>query len=64
MKIIDQSDIDKLFGIYSKRMMQISDSFSTEFKELKVLMYLGTQYQEQVVKEYIDSLQKDIRYVQ
>ncbi|VVY11411.1 hypothetical protein [Escherichia coli] len=63
MKIINQDDIDKLFGIYSKRMMQI-DSYGTEFKELKVLMYLGTQYQEQVVKEYIDSLQKDIRYVQ
>lgn len=44
-------------------MMQ-TDSYSTEFKELKVLMYLGTQYQEQVVKEYITSLQKDIRYVQ
>lgn len=63
MKIIDQNDIAKLFNIYSTRMMQ-TDSYSTEFKELKVLMYLGTQYQEQVVKEYIDSLQKDIRYVQ
>ncbi|MGI5704536.1 hypothetical protein ACRYKS_23325 [Escherichia coli] len=63
MKIIDQDDIAKLFNIYSRRMIQI-DSYSTEFKELKVLMYLGTQYQEQVVKEYIDSLQKDIRYVQ
>ncbi|EMR6008082.1 hypothetical protein WJW27_004880 [Escherichia coli] len=63
MKIIDQDDIAKLFNIYSSKMMQI-DSYSTEFKELKVLMYLGTQHQEQVVKEYIDSLQKDIRYVQ
>lgn len=63
MKIIDQDDIAKLFNIYSRRMIQI-DSYSTEFKELKVLMYLGTQYQEQVVKEYINSLQKDIRYVQ
>ncbi len=62
MKIIDQDDIAKLFNIYSRRMIQI-DSYSTEFKELKVLMYLGTQYQEQVIKEYIDSLQKDIRYV-
>ena len=63
MKIIDQDDNAKLFNIYSSKMMQ-TDSYSTEFKELKVLMYLGTQYQEQVVKEYIDSLQKDIRYVQ
>ncbi|AGC34863.1 hypothetical protein [Salmonella phage SD-1_S14] len=43
-------------------MMQ-TDSYSTEFKELKVLMYLGTQYQEQVILEYINSLKKDIRYV-
>jgi hypothetical protein len=63
MKIIDQNDIAKLFNIYSDRMIQI-DSYSTEFKELKVLMYLGTQYQEQVILEYINSLKKDIRYVQ
>ncbi|AIT14270.1 Uncharacterised protein [Escherichia coli] len=62
MKIIDQDDIAKLFNIYSTRMMQ-TDSYSTEFKELKVLMYLGTQYQEQVILEYINSLKKDIRYV-
>lgn len=62
MKIIDQYDIAKLFNIYSTRMMQ-TDSYSTEFKELKVLMYLGTQYQEQVILEYINSLKKDIRYV-
>ncbi|BBM61945.1 hypothetical protein [Escherichia phage BF17] len=62
MKIIDQNDIAKLFNIYSTRMMQ-TDSYSTEFKELKVLMYLGTQYQEQVILEYINSLKKDIRYV-
>lgn len=63
MKIIDQNDIAKLFNIYSDRMIQ-TDSYSTEFKELKVLMYLGTQYQEQVILEYINSLKKDIRYVQ
>ena len=62
MKIINQDDIAKLFNIYSTRMMQ-TDSYSTEFKELKVLMYLGTQYQEQVILEYINSLKKDIRYV-
>ncbi|UTS53700.1 hypothetical protein UES1_333 [Escherichia phage UE-S1] len=43
-------------------MMQ-TDSYSTKFKELKVLMYLGTQYQEQVILEYINSLKKDIRDV-
>lgn len=62
MKIIDQNDIAKLFNIYSTKMIQI-DSYSTEFKELKVLMYLGTQYQEQVILEYINSLKKDIRDV-
>ncbi|EHU8781158.1 hypothetical protein N0S44_000393 [Escherichia coli] len=62
MKIIDQNDIAKLFNIYSTRMMQ-TDSYSTKFKELKVLMYLGTQYQEQVILEYINSLKKDIRDV-
>lgn len=63
MKTIGQSDVDRLFGIYAPRMMSIKDSYSTEFKELKVLMYLGTQYQENVIKEYINSMLKDIRYV-